>query len=95
MRVYLARLGRWEGYSGTFRTGQVTGGDDGFTPPPGAAVTKAAASRFHSPPSASTLAVAASVLRPQSLLNSGSAILRHSMPTGIANKKQRVGAEKV
>ena len=71
MRVYLARLGRWERYSGTFRTGQVTGGDDGFTPPPGAAVTKAAAaspwSRFHSPPSASTglpLAVAASVLSP-------------------------------
>lgn len=56
MRVYLARLGRWERYSGTFRTGQVTSGDDGFTPPPGAAVTKAAASRFHSPPSASTLA---------------------------------------
>lgn len=31
MRVYLARLGRWGRYSGTFRTGQVTGGDDGFT----------------------------------------------------------------
>ena len=95
MRVYLARLGRWERYSGTFRTGQVTGGDDGFTPPPGAAVTKAAASRFHSPPSASTLAVAASVLSPQSLLDSGSAISRTSMLTGIDIKKQRVRAKRV
>ena len=53
MWVYLARLGRWGRHSGTFQTGQVTGGDDGLTTL-GSDEGCQAAPRFHSPPSAST-----------------------------------------